>query len=63
MDDLSFIRNLSDRAPHLEHFAVGSRCYKRVGGEWVICGLTGPFRSHLNGEYAFYRLASTLCPG
>ena len=62
-DDLSFIQRVSDRAPHLKHFTLDHRCYKRVGGEWVTCGLPGLFRSHSEGECAFDRLASTLCPG
>jgi hypothetical protein len=47
---LSFIEKVSDRAPHLEHFNLNSHCYKRVGGEWVICNLRGPFCSHSKGE-------------
>jgi hypothetical protein len=62
-DDLSFIQKVSDRAPHLDHFALDPRCYKKVGGDWVICGLPGLFRSHIKGECAFVRLASTCCPG
>jgi len=62
-DDLSFIKKVSDRAPRLKHIALTCHCYKRVSGEWVVCGLTGPFRSHSKGECIFDYLASTLCPG
>lgn len=62
-DDLSFIWEVSYMAPHLEHFNSGSHCYKRVGGEWVICDSTGPFCSDSTGECAariFFDIA-TLC--
>jgi hypothetical protein len=62
-DDLSFIQKVSDQAPHLEHFTLDPRCYKRVGGEWVICELRRFFCSQSKGECVFDRLASTLCPG
>jgi hypothetical protein len=61
-DDLSFIQKVSDRAPHLEHFALDPRCYKKVAGNWVTCGSPGIFRSHFKGECAVDLLASTLCP-
>jgi len=37
---LSFIREVTDRAPHIEYFAlldVFDPYWKRVNGEWVIC--------------------------
>jgi hypothetical protein len=39
-DRLSFIRNSTNRVPHLEYFKLFDVCetyWKRVGGEWVIC--------------------------
>ena len=42
-DVLAFITKTSDRAPHLEYFAVretGDHYWKRIGGEWVICDET-----------------------
>ena len=34
-----FIMKASDRVPHLEYFTVShlGHCYKRVGGEFVVC--------------------------
>jgi hypothetical protein len=61
--DLSFIQKVSDRAPHLEHFTSDPCCYKRVGGEWVLCESREYFRFRSKGKCAFYHLASTLCPG
>ena len=40
---LSYITEVSDRAPHLEFFAIFERRYhyaKRVCGTWVICDET-----------------------
>jgi hypothetical protein len=38
---LPFIRSVTDRAPHLEYFALFDdefdEYWKRVGGEWVSC--------------------------
>ena len=42
-DDLAFITKASDRAPHLEYFAMWhkkDRFWKRIGGQWVICDET-----------------------
>jgi hypothetical protein len=42
-DVLAFITKASDRAPHLEYFAMFYKksCYcKRIGREWVICDKT-----------------------
>jgi hypothetical protein len=39
-DVVAFIAKVSDRAPHLEYFAIWRskyRYWKRIGGEWVIC--------------------------
>jgi hypothetical protein len=58
MNDLSFIQ-----APHLKYFAMDRRCYKMVGGGWVICCLPGLFHWDCDGERVFDRLDGTLCPG
>jgi hypothetical protein len=42
-DVLAFVTKTSDRAPHLEYFAIWheERYYwKRIGREWVICDET-----------------------
>jgi len=42
-DVLAFITKASDRAPHLEYFAIlhtEDHYWKRIGGEWVICDET-----------------------
>jgi hypothetical protein len=43
-DVLAFITKASNRAPHLEYFAMSDtndRYWKRIGGEWVICDEMG----------------------
>jgi hypothetical protein len=40
---LAFITKASDRAPHLEYFAIlhtEDHYWKRIGGEWVVCDKT-----------------------
>jgi hypothetical protein len=41
-DVLALITKASDRAPHLEYFAMTAKdsYWKRIGGEWVICDKT-----------------------
>ena len=42
-DVLAFITEVSDRAPHLEYFAMLHTKYhywNRIGGQWVICDET-----------------------
>jgi hypothetical protein len=42
-DAVASLKKASDRAPHLEYFATWRSTYhywKRIGGEWVICGKT-----------------------
>jgi hypothetical protein len=39
-DVLAFITKASDRAPHLEYFAMwqtNDHYWKRIDGQWVIC--------------------------
>ena len=34
---LPFVKTASERAHHLEYFAIDDYCWKQVDGEWVIC--------------------------